>query len=302
MLEENNEQLNDELQEPAEDQQPIEAIQEEAVQEETPELQKAKTYGYLTREEYIAKHGTDEGFKSPEQFNKFGESYGEVKDLLKGLKSKLDQRDKELEASLKYIENVRDREREKAKLDLANALQHAKEIGDVDRATELVREQTRQEMLEQQTRGNAIQDEAVKELSAFKERNKHWYNEQHPELVQRAAELDEQIRSGEFALKHGIPTPTTYGQLARQIELVMKQEYPDLIGIPEARQAAPVISQTSSDVNKSAQAKSATRVFNSLSDDHKALYSGLSRLYEKSTGNKLTYERFIQKLKDDGEI
>src|SRR5690348_11829111 len=58
----------------------------EVQQEEDPELGKAKQYGYLTKEQYIAKHGSEEGYKSPQEFNKFGESY----EMIKSIKTKLD--------------------------------------------------------------------------------------------------------------------------------------------------------------------------------------------------------------------
>jgi hypothetical protein len=263
-------------------------------------VEKAKKHGYLTKDQYVAKYGTEDGFKTPEQFNKFGESYDEVKDILKGLKTKLEQREKEQEALVKYIDNVRNREREAAKRELLQAMKQAEDEGDVNAIKDLAKMQAQQELEEKQQQVVSYHQEAQQALSAFQDRNKHWFNQEHPELVQRAHEIEKEILSGAHAMQYGIPVPKTYDQLSRQLEAAMKLEYPDIVATPQ-RKSAPVISPAQSSVNKTAPSTQPNKVFNSLSDDLKQVYQATKRIAERN-GYKYTQDDFIRKLKADGEI
>lgn len=299
----------EEYQEPLDQNEP--EVEEVTSSEELPESSevvesnddevKAKKHGYLTKEEYVAKHGTEEGFKSPQQFNKFGESYEEVKDILKGLRSEISKRDKEQEALVKYIDGVRDRERDAAKKELQQAMQQAEENGDVSAIRQLAQIQAAQTYEEQQQQVVSYHKEAQTALYAFQEKNKHWFNAEHPELVQRAHEIEQEILAGAYSRQYGVPMPKNYDQLSKLLEAAMKAEYPDVVDT-RTRKVSPTISSTDSAVNKSAAVSVSTnKVFNGLPNDLKQVFSATKRIAEKN-GYKYTQEDFIRKLKSDGEI
>lgn len=261
-------------------------------------VKKAKKYGHLSKEEYETKYGTLEGYKTEEQFNKFGESYDEVKDLLKGMKKKIDKQERENESLVKYIENVREREYIRAKQDLDSQLRTAKEHGDLDGVEYLTKEQLKLDFQEAQTRVQQSTNQAQQALHDFNERNAHWYNVDQ-EMTAYAMNLDNDIRAGRYG-----QIPNTYDQLASEIEKQMSYKFPEKMGrtIPTQQRSAPSISAAKSATNKSYNLEDEDiRTFKSLSDDDKNVFVSVQRMMKKQ-GISYTEKDFIKKLKKDGEI
>lgn len=263
------------------------------------EVEKAKSNGYLSKEQYIEKYGSDNGFKSPQEFNKFGELYPEIKDTLKGISKKLETRDREIAALVKYNADVKDRERQNARNELARALQEARQMGDVDAVQEIAREQQKIDYQDAQDVANRAAEDIQQTQRDFLDRNGDWYNKD-PEMTQRAVQIDREIRSGAYA--HIFPMPQTHAQLARQIEVIVKQEFANKQQKTPARQG-PVISQSGSAIAKTSKTDSiAGAQFKKLPEDLKHLYSATKRVLEEAGDYKYTEEDFINKLRKDGAI
>lgn len=282
----NEESIESEVQE-------VEAIPEE-------EVKKAKRNGHLSREDYIAKYGSDEGYKSEKEFNKFGEVYPEIRESLKGLYKKLEQRDKELEAVIKYNQSVKEREQKAARQQLVEALKQAQELGDVEAVRQLTKQETQMELQEAQEAAQQVSHEIADVTRRFQERNP-WYNTDQ-EMTSRAMQLDQEIRQGRYA--HIMPQPQNYEQLGNQIELLIKHEYGNRVNqaTQVQQRQAPAISNTKSAIAKSGVVETdASRRFKTLSEDHKSIYRATKRMLEK-LGNTYTEKEFIAKLERDGEI
>ena len=272
--------------------------QEDVEEEIVPEVvQKAKKNGHLSQEDYQKKYGSLKGYKSPEEFNKFGEIYPEIKDALKGINKKLEQRDKELEASLKYIERVREREQAAARQELVAALKQAHEMGDVDAVRHLTKEEAKLDYQEAQQAAQAAAQQVNQVVESFQSRNP-WYNKD-PEMTNRAIQIDNEIRSGKYS--HIMPQPQNYEQLGRQIEIIIQQEFGDRVGASSSTRQAPMINNARSSLNKTQSETSSSRTFKSLPEDLKSIYQATKRMLQNN-GMEYTEQEFIKKLQKDGEI
>lgn len=291
-IEQEESQVEDDVEEESIEQ---EDSHEDQIETLTPEVEKARKNGYLSREEYIAKKGTDEGYKSPEEFNRFGEIYPEIRESLKGLSKKLEQRDKELEASLKYIENVREREKRAARLELERQLREADSIGDTEAVRRLTREEAKLDYQDAQEAAQQVGNDIQSAVQKFQDRNP-WYTVDQ-EMTARAMQIDQEIRQGKY--EHIFPKPTNYEQLGNQIEIVMKQEFGDRMSM-KSRQSSPTISTAKSAVQKTV-VETTNHSFRNLSDEHKMIFRATKRMLEKS-GIDYTEQEFIKKLQKDGEI
>lgn len=300
--EENLEIENEETQEETEGDVQDETNSDASTDSSTPdfEVEKAKSNGYLTKEQYVAKHGSDKGFKSPHDFNKFGELYPEIQSSLKSVNKKLEERDRQIAALVKYNEDVKNRERQAARRELEATLKEAKRLGDGDTVQQVVQRQNELNYQEAQEAAENAANTITRTQSDFVERNKDWYGVDE-EMTNRAKQVDAEILAGNFA--HIFPKPTTHEQLAKQIEVIVKGEFEKKRSQSSlTRSSGPNLNSSISNVNKSASPNNAAmNTFRSLSQDLKDVYVATVRTL-KVSGYKYTEEEYINKLKNDGVL
>jgi len=286
-LEQENNELQDQLEEEVQQEAPVD-----------PEVQKAKANGYMTREEWEASGRDPAKFKTPEQFNKFGEAYPEFQEAIKSLKSKLDQRDKEIESVLEYQKRTAEREYQRARQQLEAELQQAREMGDGHGIERLVTERNKMEWQETQKQMQLAEQERQSTLQSFIARNKNWFGVD-PVMTDECNRLEQQIR--ENAQRNGLPI--TWQQVAEGVENVMRFKYPDKVGVSrEVQKPSLSISQSQSATNRDVGSlDSDSKVFQSLDSDYKHLYTATKRMLEKQ-GYKYTEKDFVNQLRKDGEI
>lgn len=247
---------------------------------EDSEVGKAKKYGHLSKEEWIAAGKDPALWKSPAEFNKTGE----IIEQLITLKKKVDQRDREMENIIKFHEKELKRQYEVAKRDLEARLTASKEDMDIEAVSHYTRELTRLQDQEQQSQFQESQQLQQNARQAFIERNAHWFNDRNPDLQQRAVEIDNE-------LKRKNPN-VSYEDLADLIEAKMLKEFPERV-MGQSHQNRPHTSQSA--VNKTAIVKKTS--LKSLSQEHKDTFNVYKRI-----NPKITEAEFIQRLKDDGEL
>src|SRR5260221_4064288 len=115
---------------------------EEPQEPEEPEddvVEKAKKFGHLSKEDWIAAGKDPNKYKTPEEFNKTGE----VIDQLYSLKKKVDQRDREIQALIDYQQRTSVREFERAKQELEQRLASSKDDMDMEGVSRYTQELTR---------------------------------------------------------------------------------------------------------------------------------------------------------------
>lgn len=275
------------------EEEPDHGIQEEPERQEQDEEneveQKAKKYGHLSKEDWIAQGKDPDQWKSPEEFNRTGE----ILDQLYSMKKQLDKRDREIQALVDYQQRTSEREYERAKQELEQKLTMAKEDMDMEAVSHYTKELSRVEDMEQQNKQQSIQEAHQAALSRFTERNKHWFNEQNPDLMTRAQVIDQELKS--------IYPNATFDELAQKIEMRMQYEYPDRVG----GQAKPkqTVSHSQSSVNKSAGThRSSEMSFRKLPQELKDTYSATKRIIESQSGKEYSVKDFMEQLKRDGEI
>lgn len=287
-----NEGLDEELEEGTEESSDTET-------ETPPQVEKAKKHGYLTEEQYKAKYGSLDGFKSPDKFNKYGEDWGEVSDVIKGLQKQVEESRKQTEALVSYQKRTEDRAYQRARQELETQLQEARDLGDVHGVEQLTREKAKIEFQESHQQHQQSEEERQSVEKNFQESNKHWFGINH-EMTQRAIQIDQQIR--QEAKENNVPL--TYTSLAKQVTAHLKAEFPEVMIV--GNKSGPNISASSSNANKGASGNSVQdsieKVFNSLDEEQKLVYAAVKRGYEKGTGKQYTKTDFIKQLKKDGEI
>lgn len=265
----------------------IEEVVEEPLEGEEPEsedpevVERAKKFGHLSKDEWIAQGRDPDKYKTPEEFDKTGK----VIEQLYTLKKKVDQRDKEIENLIKYQERTSQREFERAKQELEQRLNHSKNDMDMDGVAHYTKELTRLQDTEQQNRQHTTQQAQQSAQQAFIERNQHWFNDRNPDLKARAIEIDNEIKS--------VYPNATFEELAQKIETRMQYDYPERV-LSGSRSSRPSISSSSA-VNKTSVVKK--DVFRTLSQEHKDTYHVYKRI-----NPKITEADFVQRLKADGEI
>lgn len=266
------------------------------------DVQKAKKNGHLSKEQYIEKYGSAEGFKDEDQFNKYGDAWSDVKEVITGLQKKLDEEAKKTEALVSYNQRIEDRAYQRAKTEIELKLQEAKNMGDVANVEYLTKEQSKMEFNESQqayARNEAARSSVERQ---FLERNKHWVGV-NKEMTAKAIAMDAEERANAQRLN----LPLTYEKLAEIVEARMRMEYPQEF---IKSKPTPGFSASASNANKGTTGgigDSSERLFNTLSEDHKLIFAATKRSYEKSSkalGQNKVYSKqdFIKQLKKDGEI
>ena len=272
-------------------QEPLEELVEEPeeIEEQQDEVvERAKKYGHLSKEEWAAQGRDPYDWKSPEEFDKTGK----ILDQLYSLRKKLDRRDVEIQALVDYQERTSQREYDKAKQDLEQRLNMAKDDMDMEAVSHYSREIEKMESASQQNMMAQIEQEKEQALAAFKERNKHWFNDQNPDLMNRAIAIDQELKS--------VYPNATLDELAQKIETRMSYEFPDRVG--GQAKPRPSMAPSQSSVNKTAKSsKSSEKTYRNLPEDLKHAYAATKRIIE-SQGREYPVSEFIQKLKEDGEL
>ncbi len=278
----------------------IDAVDEEIIEEEIVEelsgdepeqesetndpeiVERAKKYGHLSKEEWIAAGNDPTKYKTPEEFDKTGK----VIEQLYSLKKKVDQRDREIQALVDYQQRTAEREYSRAKQELEQRLALSKDDMDMEGVARYTQELTRLQDNETNSKSQQLQQSQHAAQSAFIERNQHWFNDRNPDLKQRAIEIDNEIKS--------VFPNATYEELAQKIETRMQYEHPErVLGTPKSR--GPIASSGQSAVNKTSVGKNT--VFRNLSQEHKDTFNVYKRI-----NPKITEAEFISRLKNEGEL
>lgn len=285
MSEEEREDLisaEDAVEEVVQENEELEVEEEEQESEDSEVVERAKKYGHLSKEEWIAQGKDPALWKSPQEFDKTGEIIGQILSL----KKQVEQRDRELKSVMAQQDRIAKREYERARQDLEARLAASKDDMDVEAVSHYTKELTRLQDMEQQ---NQVQnDHQIQQAAreAFIDRNAHWFNERNPDLQQRAVEIDSEM-------KRKYPN-ASYEDLADIIEAKMLKEYPERV-LGQTRYNRPNASPSQSAVNKTATVKK--DVFKNLSQEHKDTYNVYKRM-----NPKITEAEYIQRLKDYGEL
>jgi len=252
--------------------------------------EKAKKFGHISKEDWIAQGRDPAKYKTPEEFNKTGE----VIEQIYSLKKKVDQRDREIQALIEYQKRTAEREYAKAKQELEARLSASKDDMDVEGVAHYTRELTRLQDMEAQNQQNEYASAQRRAQEDFIERNAHWFNDRNPDLKARAIEIDAEIKD--------LYPNASLDELARKIEARMQYEYPERV-LGAAKRNAPAIAPSSSSVNKTAVNKSSvSRTFQSLPQDLKDTFAATKRIVESMDKKEYTVQDFIEQLKRDGEI
>lgn len=254
--------------------------QEEESSEDSEVVERAKKYGHLSKEDWVAQGKDPKLWKSPEEFDKTGK----VIEQLYTLKKKVDQRDREIQSLVEYQQRTAQREFERAKQEIEARLAHSKDDMDMDGVAHFTKELIKLEGNEQTAKVQHAQQAQQAAQSAFIERNQHWFNDRNPDLKNRAIEIDNELKS--------IYPNASYEELAEKIEKRMQYEHPERV-MGQSYNARPSASHSS--VNKTAVVKKS--VFRNLSQEHKDTYN----VYKRINPN-ITEADFVQRLKADGEI
>lgn len=262
---------------------------EEEHQEENEVVERAKKYGHLSKEEWIAQGRDPNQWKSPEEFDKTGK----ILEQLYAMKKKVDQRDREIQALVDYQQRTSQREYEKAKQELESRLTDSKNDLDMEGVAHYTKELSRLEYMEQSNQVRNIQQSQQDALERFKERNQHWFNDRNPDLVKKAIEIDNEIKD---LINKGIVKVNSLDEIGQMIEKRLSYEDPRVLG--NRSQRPPVVSHSQSSVNKSAANKNNTgKTFKGLSQEHRDTFN----VYKRINPN-ITEADFINRLKQDGEI
>lgn len=255
----------------------------ETESEDSEVVERAKKYGHLSKEEWVAAGNDPAKYKSAEEFDKTGK----VIEQLYSLKKKVDQRDREIQTLVDYQQRTAQREYDRAKQELEARLAHSKDDMDMEGVSHYTKELVRLQDNEQSTKVQQAQQAQYAAQTAFIERNQHWFNDRNPDLKNRAIEIDNELKS--------VYPNASYEELAQKIETRMQYEHPERV-MGQRPSVRPSISGgNNSSVNKTAVVKK--YVFRNLSQEHKDTYNVYKRI-----NPKITEADFIQKLKKDGEL
>lgn len=277
--------------------QDVEVNNDEPVDPLDEEIHNSEETSYQDEEEEKARqHGWDpkKGTKTAREFNLTGE--------LIDLKKTVQKRDKDIEEILKYHESVVEQQRHNYRSQLEQALQQARQEGDVENLEHLYKQKVELDQRDEQNKQANIQRQIKTLLDDFQERNKHWYNDQHQDLKTKAAQIEQDILSGEYERQTGIPKPATYEAVLKQVEREIKIQAPDLTNTQGANR--PVMSPTRSSVNKTVEASqdySENALYGKLNTNEQSMYKILKRMNEKQ-GIKYSIKEFLEKSRKDEEI
>lgn len=267
------------LEEPALDQAP----QEQQIDSSE---EKAKKYGHLSKEEWEAQGRDPNKWKSPEQFNKFGEEYSEVKDMLKSYREQISKMSTQIESLTDFNKRSAEEAVRQAREGLEQQIRQAKEFNDVVAIEQLTRQKTQMEFQEQQQKQQQEATARQEIDMGFLQRNSHWFNNENPQLVQKAQQVANEIAQ--------YYPNINYAEQVRRIEERMKFEHPELSGNAPAQRP---IQQSRSAVNKSSIQQNTSgsdqQLYRNLSNDDKMEYQEVKKMLD---ARKIPYtvSEFIQ--------
>lgn len=257
----------------------------EEKQEENEVVERAKKYGHLSKEEWVAQGRDPNQWKSPEEFDKTGK----ILEQLYAMKKKVDQRDREIQALVDYQQRTSQREYERAKQELESRLAASKDDMDVEGVAHYTKELARLEHIEHSNQANNRQEQQQVALENFKDRNQHWFNDRNPDLVNRAVAIDAELKQ--------LYPNASYDDLAAKIEARMQYEYPERV-LGSRGHRPPALSPSHSSVNKTvANKNNVSKTFKGLSQEHRDTFN----VYKRINPN-ITEADFINRLKQDGEL
>lgn len=283
------EQVEEELVEQVEEVVEQESEAEVSTGEDEDVVARAKKYGHLSKDEWTTQGKDPNQWKSPEEFDKTGK----ILDQLYSLRKQVDRRDREIQALVDYQQRTSQREYERAKLDLEQHLKNSRDDMDVAGVEYYTKELTRLQDNAQQTQAQQIYQQQQEALNRFKDRNKHWFNDNNPDLMHRASAIDQELKS--------IYPNISYDELAQKIEARIQYEYPDRVG--GSQKPRPAMSANLSSVNKTVPNKgSVTKAYKDLPQELKDTYNATKRIIEARGDREYTVADFIDRLKKDGEI
>lgn len=281
--EERLEDIRDEVSQPE-----IEQEDREETEDSIEPVKKAKSFGHMSKEEWERQGRDPTKWKSPEQFNEFGDSYSKLKPHIETLKKEISKRDTALDTIIEHINEVKEKEYLRGKAEVEYQLQQAREMGDVRAVEDLTAMKIKAEQEEFKNSQSRMQQEQQAADQSFLERNKHWYNANHPEMMQAAQRAAQEIRE--------LYPRDSFSEVARKVEARMKYDHPDVVG-SNNRPASSAISPSRSSINKSAMEsspESEDRAFRSLDADQRAEFKWLEKLLAKSS-IKYSVKEYMQK-------
>lgn len=270
-----------------------ELISEDTNKEESESevIERAKKFGHISKEDWIAQGRDPAQYKTPEEFDKTGK----VIEQLYTLKKKVDQRDREIQALIDYQQRTAQREYDRAKQDLEVRIAASKNDMDIEGVAHYTKELVKLEDREEQSLMNRMQQLQHQAQQAFIERNEHWFNDRNPDLKARAIEIDNEIKQ--------LYPNATYDELAQMIEKRMQYEHPERVMGTAQTRSAPSLTASRSSVNKTAvNTSSAKRTFQGLPQELKDTYNATKRIVESRGDKEYTINDFIERLKKDGEL
>lgn len=231
------------------------------------EEKRAKQYGHVSKEEWVKQGRDADKWKTPEEFNKFGESYNEFKEL----KKEIQQKNKDIDTLINYHKRNTEQVVQQAKLELEQRLYNAKQIGDTEAVEKLVLQKSQVEQQQNQERYKQQQDEINQVDTDFIKRNTYWFNDEHPELKARAVSISNEIT----LLYPNLP----YRERVNMVEQRIKYERPEL-NVSQAN--APIVSSNQSKVSKSMLDQGTEeRTYRQLSTTEKADFTLIKQMVEK---------------------
>lgn len=292
---ESNQELEQEFNEVSEVERELSEVEQEGTEEVVDVKQKAKSTGHLTAEEYQAKHGSLKGYKTEEEFVRTGDMIEQIMSL----KKKLDKRDNEVEAIYNYHRDMLQETKKKAKAELENRLIQAREYGNIEAIEALTAQKTRDEYTEQQEQLKTQFTNQQQVVEEFIERNKHWYNDNHPEAKVAADNYDRMLTQKYQRL--GIVVPLQ--QLAQEVEDCMRNDpnFREIVNTGIVSRSV-VSTPTRSTVNKSVNTtESDDRIYSKLNQDQKLMYQTTKRMLGKQN-IQYSVKDFATQLKNDGEL
>lgn len=277
--EEVHDKLEPELLEESEEESSLDSIEPET---------KAKKFGHVSKEEW-EKQGRDPAkWKSPEEFNEFGDTYDKLKTHIEAsFKKEISKRDTALDTIVSHIAEVREKEYLRGKQEVELRIKQAKEMGDVDAVEKL----TEYKMSNERERTEVKQDTSINEIqaadTAFKENNKHWYNDQHPELVKAAQDAAVEIK--------GYYPNASFIDIAKKVEQRMKYDYPDIVAAG-SRPKTPAAQSNRSIINKSSiesSPQNEDRQYRTMTASQRSDFNEVRRMVEQVPGLKYTVKEYL---------
>ena len=254
---------------------------------------KAKSTGHLTLEEFIAKGGKKEDYKTEKEFVLTGE--------LIDLKKTVQKRDKDIEEILKYQKKVIEDQKANLRQKLALQLAEAKANMDVDEVERLSLAKNKADAEEQSDHLTAVAEDIRKTDEEFIANNSSWFNDAHPELKQRAVEIGNRLK---------LQYPSiTYKQMSVEIEQQMKFElsrsdaYSHLltdtstIRRPQVSPAKSAVAQSGATSGENSDDK----LYAKLSANEKVMFNIHKRIAAK-VGEKVSVKEFINHMNEDREV